>query len=90
MAARLYQRLHDECERHAIKILDALLAQSATMGSDELFLDAVTAAWQDFYEMMYTIRAIFLYLDRSYVIQTPGLRSIWDFGLEIFRAHLRR
>lgn len=31
------------------------------------------------------IRNIFLYLDRTYVLQTPKLKSIWDMGLTLFR-----
>ncbi len=31
------------------------------------------------------IRSIFLYLDRTYVLQKNNLKSIWDFGLELFR-----
>ena len=31
------------------------------------------------------IRSIFLYLDRTYVLQTPGLPAIWDMGLALFR-----
>jgi cullin-4 len=33
------------------------------------------------------IRSIFLYLDRTYVLQTPA-RSIWDTGLRLFRQHV--
>jgi cullin-4 len=33
------------------------------------------------------IRCIFLYLDRTYVIQTPNVKSIWDMGLDLFRTH---
>lgn len=29
------------------------------------------------------IRSIFLYLDRTFVIQT-GLRPIWEFGIDYF------
>ena len=31
------------------------------------------------------IRCIFLYLDRTYILQTAGSSSLWDMGLEIFR-----
>lgn len=37
---------------------------------------------------MLTLRNVFLYLDRSFVLQTPNLRSIWDMGLELFRLYL--
>ena len=88
--ARLYQRLHVECERHVAAHLEQLQLRSRCMGNDEAFLAVVERAWADFCNMVLTIRSIFLYLDRSYVIHTPGLRSIWDSGLDIFREHLRR
>lgn len=35
-------------------------------------------------------RSIFLYLDRTYVMQTAGVKSLWDLGLGLFRTHLER
>ncbi|MBA0723853.1 hypothetical protein Golax_004397 [Gossypium laxum] len=37
---------------------------------------------------MLMIRSIALYLDRTYVKQTPNVRSLWDMGLQLFRKHL--
>ncbi len=34
------------------------------------------------------IRSIFLYLDRAYLMQTPGLKSLWEYALELFRELL--
>ncbi|RUP46331.1 hypothetical protein BC936DRAFT_147076 [Jimgerdemannia flammicorona] len=34
------------------------------------------------------IRSIFLYLDRTYVLQTSGVSSLWDMGLGLFRGHI--
>ncbi|KAH0624556.1 hypothetical protein JD844_032163 [Phrynosoma platyrhinos] len=34
------------------------------------------------------IRSIFLFLDRTYVLQNSMLPSIWDMGLELFRTHI--
>jgi cullin-4 len=31
------------------------------------------------------IRSIFLYLDRTFVLQTKQLRAIWDLGLDLYR-----
>ena len=36
------------------------------------------------------IRSIFLYLDRTYVLHTPGMKSLWDLGLELYRQHFER
>ncbi|KAF4025847.1 hypothetical protein G4228_017759 [Cervus hanglu yarkandensis] len=37
---------------------------------------------------MIMIRSIFLFLDRTYVLQNSTLPSIWDMGLELFRNHI--
>eukprot|EP00963_Diacronema_lutheri_P008970 scaffold785_cov335-Pavlova_lutheri.AAC.2 len=44
--------------------------------------------WSDHSEQMLTIRSIFLYLDRTYVLQSANVRSLWDMGLVIFREYL--
>ncbi len=38
------------------------------------------------YQVM--IRSIFLYMDRTYLMQTSGLKSLWDTGLELFRGNV--
>jgi len=52
------------------------------------FLGIVTNTWLDFCQQMQSIRSIFLYLDRSYILNEPSLRSIWDMGLAMFRSNL--
>ena len=37
---------------------------------------------------MLTLRAVFLYLDRTHVTQMAGVRSLWDMGLQLFRRSL--
>ncbi|KFM58691.1 Cullin-4A, partial [Stegodyphus mimosarum] len=44
--------------------------------------------WQDHCRQMIMIRSIFLFLDRTYVLQTPGVSSLWDLGLDMFRTHI--
>jgi hypothetical protein len=39
---------------------------------------------------MLTIRSIFLYLDRTYVLSTSGVRSLFEMGLQLFGGHLGR
>ncbi|OXB80585.1 UNVERIFIED_CONTAM: hypothetical protein H355_014928 [Colinus virginianus] len=41
---------------------------------------------EELYQIM--IRSIFLFLDRTYVLQNSMLPSIWDMGLELFRNHV--
>ncbi|GFR57888.1 cullin-4A-like [Elysia marginata] len=37
---------------------------------------------------MIMIRSIFLFLDRTYVLQNSSILSIWDMGLDLFRQHI--
>lgn len=48
----------------------------------------VEKTWEDLSAQMLTIRQIFLYLDRSYVISATGVRSLYEMGLQLFRKHL--
>lgn len=48
----------------------------------------VAACWKDHCDQMLIIRSIFLYLDRTYVISTSGVRSLFEMGLQLFGSHL--
>jgi len=87
LAASIYDRLRGECELHIESRLEKLLGQTP----DTLaFLSLVHSCWADHCEQMLTLRSIFLYLDRTYVMQVATKKSLWDMGLQIFRAHLSR
>jgi hypothetical protein len=53
-----------------------------------LFLELVQHTWDAHCNQMTTIRSIFLYLDRTYVIQSGNVISLWEMGLVQFRRHL--
>lgn len=53
------------------------------------FLSQMLKVWKDHCSQMLTIRSIFLYLDRTYVISSSTVRSIFDMGLDCFRTHLQ-
>ncbi|VDI02751.1 cullin 4, partial [Mytilus galloprovincialis] len=44
--------------------------------------------WQSHCRQMIMIRSIFLFLDRTYVLQTSSVMSIWDMGLDLFRSNI--
>lgn len=85
MGGSLYQRIEKECEAHISAGLQLLVGQSEDL---VVFLSLVEKCWQDFCDQMLMIRGIALYLDRTYVKQTPNVRSLWDMGLQLFRKHL--
>ncbi|XP_010923713.1 cullin-4 [Elaeis guineensis] len=85
MGGNLYQRIQKECEVHISATLSSLVGQSPDL---VVFLSLVEKCWQDFCDQILMIRGIALYLDRTYVKQTPNVRSLWDMGLQLFRKHL--
>ncbi|KAJ8470163.1 hypothetical protein OPV22_024506 [Ensete ventricosum] len=85
MGGNLYQRIQRECEMHISMALSSLVGQSPDLA---VFLSLVEKCWQDVCDQMLTIRGIALVLDRTYVKQTPNVRSLWDMGLQLFRKHL--
>ncbi|KAL3847408.1 hypothetical protein ACJMK2_018321 [Sinanodonta woodiana] len=54
----------------------------------EQFLKKIDQYWQAHCRQMIMIRSIFLFLDRTYVLQNSSIMSIWDMGLDLFRAHI--
>uniref|UniRef100_A0A7N2MZS3 Cullin N-terminal domain-containing protein n=1 Tax=Quercus lobata TaxID=97700 RepID=A0A7N2MZS3_QUELO len=85
LGGNLYQRIEKECEAHISEALQSLFGQSPDL---VVFLSLVERCWQDLCDQMLLIRGIALYLDRTYVKQTPNVRSLWDMGLQLFRKHL--
>ncbi|GBF89461.1 hypothetical protein Rsub_02033 [Raphidocelis subcapitata] len=84
----LYRRLQAACDAHISRALAGL--QEQVQLDPVSFLDRADAVWQDYCASMLTVRCIFLYLDRTYVMGLPGLRSLFDMGLQLLRAHLER
>ncbi|XP_057545194.1 cullin-4-like [Amaranthus tricolor] len=85
MGGSLYQRIEKECEAHVSAVLHSLVGQSPDL---VVFLSLVEKCWQDLCDQLLMIRGIALYLDRTYVKQTPNVKSLWDMGLQLFHKHL--
>ncbi|TPX36563.1 hypothetical protein SmJEL517_g01214 [Synchytrium microbalum] len=85
MASGLYTKLQAECEEH-VQSQVALLQTNGTEG--EHFLQALETVWTSHCQQMILIRSIFLYLDRTYVLQTSWLLSLWEMGLDLFKKHV--
>ncbi|PAV80121.1 hypothetical protein WR25_24733 [Diploscapter pachys] len=56
--------------------------------SPEDFLTTLNQLWANHWEQTLLIRNIFLYLDRTFVLQDVGKASIWDASLSIFREEI--
>ncbi|NXW45391.1 CUL4A protein, partial [Nyctiprogne leucopyga] len=93
VSATLYKQLRQVCEDHVkAQILQFREYPFLTHRNDSLdsllFLKKINKCWQDHCRQMIMIRSIFLFLDRTYVLQNSMLPSIWDMGLELFRNHV--
>ncbi|POY71627.1 hypothetical protein BMF94_5320 [Rhodotorula taiwanensis] len=84
----LYDRIRMEIERQAREIRRALAGhegETLAEGQEEQWIGSFEREGKQFLDQMLLIRSIFLHLDRSYVLSSPGLLSIWDLGLDVFR-----
>jgi len=85
MSITLYDNLKSQCEAH---VKTKLARFTGDMTESVLFLKDIDHCWQAHCRQMIMIRSIFLFLDRTYVLQTSSILSIWDMGLELFRLHI--
>lgn len=85
MDSQLYVNLTALTEMHVKSNIKPFLSESI---DKLLYLKKVNECWQSHCQQMIMIRSIFLYLDRTYVLQNPTVHSIWDMGLELFRDHI--
>ncbi|XP_071837977.1 cullin-4A-like [Apostichopus japonicus] len=81
----LYKQLKEVCEKH----IGAQKEQFVGEKTDSLsYLKQLDKCWQDHCRQMIMIRSIFLFLDRTYVLQNSLVSSIWDMGLDLFRSEI--
>uniref|UniRef100_A0A8C0HRY8 Cullin-4B n=1 Tax=Buteo japonicus TaxID=224669 RepID=A0A8C0HRY8_9AVES len=76
VSATLYKQLRQVCEDH-VKAQILQFREYPFLVKTFSFI---------YFQIM--IRSIFLFLDRTYVLQNSMLPSIWDMGLELFRNHV--
>ncbi|NXN20441.1 CUL4B protein, partial [Nycticryphes semicollaris] len=97
ISANLYKQLRQICEDHIkaqihqfreYPFFGCWQGKTFLLASVVLFLKKIDKCWQDHCRQMIMIRSIFLFLDRTYVLQNSMLPSIWDMGLELFRTHI--
>lgn len=71
--------------------ISAYIANNSSLLQDaSSFLEYVAVLWEDHCNNMLAIRMIFLYLDRTYVMQTPHILSIWEMGLFLLRNEIQK
>lgn len=61
-------------EKHVKANIEQFMAESMDR---HIFLKRMNECWLSHCQQMIMIRGIFLYLDRTYVLQNPTIHSIW-------------
>lgn len=85
MDSSLYSRLTALIEQH---VKSSIMANLSDTSDKLVYLKRVDECWLSHCRQMIMIRNIFLYLDRTYVLQKPAVMSIWEMGLDLFRNHV--
>ncbi|XP_033637591.1 cullin-4A-like [Asterias rubens] len=85
MSAALYDKLKIVCESHVRSQIGLYTGEILDSLS---YLKQLNTCWLDHCRQMIMIRSIFLFLDRTYVLQNSFVSSLWDMGLDLFRSHI--
>ncbi|PWA02043.1 hypothetical protein BB558_001824 [Smittium angustum] len=85
-AVNVYNQISFEIGEFATLELKRMSKQRQGQGLE--FLEIINSFWTNYRIKLNTIRCIFVYLDRCYVLHTNELASIWDLGLEKLRVEL--
>ena len=82
LSERVYANLKELVEAHVQECVKPFLGESL----DKLiFMKKMNECWSSHCRQMIMTRSIFLFLDRTFVLQHPSVLSIWDLGLDTFR-----
>ncbi|KNC49408.1 Cullin 4 [Thecamonas trahens ATCC 50062] len=86
-AAELHTKLMAELESIHVRMGAELAARARELDGPRL-LSAMDGVYTQAAEHLLLVRQVFLVLDRSYVIATPRLTSLWASGLALIRKHV--
>ena len=84
----LFKQLQQECKAHVSGAIKAKLLHFAEGAKDVEVLEAVTEAWATWKRQLTTVRSIFYYLDRSYLLHSVNLPQIDTLGTNLFRGQV--
>ncbi|KAJ1351524.1 hypothetical protein KIN20_007553 [Parelaphostrongylus tenuis] len=86
MARSTYDKLLENVRRWIRGFRSDLNEKSASGGVE--FMKTVENLWSDYCEQMILIRNIFLYLDRTFILENIDESPIWESSLVIFREEI--
>lgn len=77
----LFMSLINVFKGHIVQIRESLKSKDDA-------LEEIIIIWDSYCKKMVLIQSIFLYLDRTYLMQKHDSKSIWDTGLDLFRRDI--
>jgi cullin-4 len=86
LGQKLYDRVRDACAENAARLVRLLAVAEKDPAS---FLAKVEKLWSTYCSQLSLMRAVFLYLDRTFVPSASGLKPLWELGLHLLSDELR-
>ncbi|KAJ2360441.1 hypothetical protein IW150_007501, partial [Coemansia sp. RSA 2607] len=80
--------LQVELESYTRKQLSEINSRAADSTTNEKVLEQSQIFWTGYIQQLDMIRCVFLYLDRTYVLQTANVLSLWAMGLNTVKRYL--
>ena len=87
-AAGLYEKLKSACHSNVLHHIKEPLLQVSSNDDAAVVLQSVVQAWSRWSKHLETLRSIFFYLDRSYLLHSASLPSIDEMGVKEFRTNI--
>ena len=87
-AAGLYEKLKNSCSGNVLHNFKEPLTQIPGNENAVAVLRSVVRAWSRWKTQLETLRSIFYYLDRSYLLHSASLPSLDEMGVNEFRTNV--
>ena len=87
-AAVLFKKLEHACHQNILNNVKEGLTRRSNSENAVLVLESVVEAWSRWKKQLETLRSIFFYLDRSYLLHSASSPSIDEMGIRQFRTNI--
>ncbi|KAJ1645975.1 hypothetical protein LPJ64_002488 [Coemansia asiatica] len=84
----VYAILQSQLDLYVRKQLSEINSQPSNPLANASVLEQTRQFWTGYVHQLGIIKCVFLYLDRTYVLQTTGIASLWAMGLSAVRKYL--
>ena len=87
-AADLFQKLEHASHQNILSNVKEDMTRRSNNDNAVLVLESVVEAWSRWNKQLETLRSIFFYLDRSYLLHSASTPSIDEMGIRQFRTNI--